>query len=94
MDGAYLPTFAALAGSVIGGFTSFASAWLTQRYRDRAKPLSGETTRRQDLYNQFIEEAAVRLRVYCSSQVETYRLRSVREIEVYSPSSCIDCMKM
>jgi hypothetical protein len=43
---------------VIGGFTSFASAWLTQRYRDRAKRLSGETTRHQDLYRQFIEEAS------------------------------------
>src|SRR5262252_3586581 len=30
MNTAYLPAFAALAGSAIGGLTSFASAWLTQ----------------------------------------------------------------
>jgi len=58
MDTGYLPAFAALAGSVIGGLTSFASAWLTQHDQDRSKRLSGEKTRRQKLYNQFIDEAS------------------------------------
>jgi hypothetical protein len=58
MDTAYVPAFAALAGSAIGGLTSFASAWLTQHDRDRVKRLSEEKTRRQKLYKQFIDEAS------------------------------------
>jgi hypothetical protein len=58
MDTPYLPAFAALAGSAIGGFTSFASAWLTQHHQERATRLSGEKTRRQKLYKQFIDEAS------------------------------------
>ena len=58
MNTAYLPAFAALAGSAIGRLTSFASAWLTQHHQDRAKRLSGEKTRRQKLYKQFIDEAS------------------------------------
>jgi hypothetical protein len=58
MDSAYLPAVAALAGSVIGGLTSFASAWLTQRRQDRSKRLSQAKGRRQKLYKQFIDEAS------------------------------------
>src|SRR5438105_759145 len=58
MNPAYLPALAALAGSAIGGFTSFASAWLTQHRQDRAKRLSQDKARRQKLYRQFIEEAS------------------------------------
>jgi hypothetical protein len=58
MNPSYLPAFAALAGSAIGGMTSFASAWLTQHRQDRANRLQGEKTRRQKLYKQFIDEAS------------------------------------
>ncbi|QPF88683.1 hypothetical protein [Bradyrhizobium commune] len=58
MNAAYLPAIAALAGSAIGGLTSFASAWLTQYHQDRANRLSGEKARRQELYKQFIDEAS------------------------------------
>jgi hypothetical protein len=57
-DPAYLPAVAALAGSAIGGFTSLASAWLTQRHQDRAKRLLQDKGRRQSLYKQFIVEAS------------------------------------
>src|ERR1700682_4692010 len=58
MNPVYLPAVAALAGSAIGGLTSFASAWLTQRHQDRATRLSRGKTRRQKLYRQFIDEAS------------------------------------
>jgi hypothetical protein len=58
MDSTYLPAVAALAGSAIGGLTSFASAWLTQHGQDRAKRLSRAKARRQKLYKQFIDEAS------------------------------------
>jgi hypothetical protein len=58
MDSAYLPALAALAGSAIGGLTSFTSAWLTQRRQDRSNRLSQAKAKRQKLYKQFIDEAS------------------------------------
>jgi hypothetical protein len=57
-DAAYLPAVAALAGSAIGGFTSLASAWLTQRHQDRAILFLQDKDRRQLLYKQFIDESS------------------------------------
>jgi hypothetical protein len=57
-DPAYVPAVAALAGSAIGGLTSFASAWLTQHRQDRAKRVLQDKGRRQSLYRQFIDEAS------------------------------------
>ena len=58
MNPAYLSALAALAGSAVGGLTSFASAWLTQRHQDRARRISGDKAKRQKLYKQFIDEAS------------------------------------
>ena len=58
MNPSYLPALAALAGSAIGGLTSFASAWLTQHRQDRAKRFLQDKARRQKLYKQFIDEAS------------------------------------
>ena len=78
MDSIYLPAVAALAGSAIGGLTSFASAWLTQNRQDRARRLSQDKARRQKLYKQFIDEAS---KLYADAivhdQVEVSALVSV-----------------
>jgi hypothetical protein len=66
MDATYLPALAALAGSAVGGLTSLASAWLTQRRQDLAKRLSQNKSRRQKLYKQFIDEAS---RLYADALV-------------------------
>jgi hypothetical protein len=58
MNSAYIPALAALAGSAIGSLTSLTSAWLTQHHQDRTNRLSGDKTRRQKLYKQFINEAS------------------------------------
>jgi hypothetical protein len=58
MNAAYLSALAALAGSVIGGLTTFAAAWVTQRQQANVQWLLQEKTRRQELYQQFIEEAS------------------------------------
>jgi hypothetical protein len=50
--------FAALAGSVIGGLTTFAAAWVTQRQQANVQWFLQEKTRRQELYHRFIEEAS------------------------------------
>jgi hypothetical protein len=58
MNPAYVSAFAALAGSVIGGLTTFAAAWVTQRHQANVQWFLQEKTRRQELYQQFIEEAS------------------------------------
>src|ERR1700758_2947530 len=58
MNTAYVSAFAALAGSLIGGLTTFAAAWVTQRQQANVQWILQEKTRRQELYQQFIEEAS------------------------------------
>jgi|SRR6516164_7615752 hypothetical protein len=58
MNAAYVSAIAALAGSIIGGLTSFATAWITQRHQANVQWLLQEKTRRQELYRQFIEDAS------------------------------------
>jgi hypothetical protein len=52
MDTAYISDFAALAGSVIGAFASFATTWLTQHQQGRATRLAQEMSRRKRLYGE------------------------------------------
>jgi hypothetical protein len=58
MNAGYVSAFAALAGSLIGGLTTFAAAWITQRRQANVQWLLQEKARRQELYQQFIEEAS------------------------------------
>jgi hypothetical protein len=58
MDIAYISALSALAGSAVGGFTSTATTWLTQRAQARAGQLAHEITRREDLYRDFITAAS------------------------------------
>src|SRR5215510_3355781 len=95
MNIALLPAFAALAGSAIGGLTSFASAWLTQHHQDRVKRLSGEKTRRQKLHKQFIDEASklyadalVHDQAEVSALVSVYALTS--RMSIVSSSAVIE----
>jgi hypothetical protein len=95
MNNAYLPALAALAGSAIGGLMSFASAWLTLHHQDRAKRLSGEKTRRQKLYKQFIDEASklyadalVHDQAEVSALVSVYAL--ISRMRVVSSSAVIE----
>jgi len=58
MDAAYISAFAALAGTAIGGLTSFATSWMTQHSQARAQRLASERERREALFGRFLEEAA------------------------------------
>jgi len=58
MDPAYISAIAALAGSAIGGLTSLAASWLTQRAQLRAQQLVHQIGTREQLYRDFLEEAA------------------------------------
>jgi hypothetical protein len=58
MDPGYFSAFAALAGSAVGGLTSLGASWLTQRTQVRAQQFAHDIGRREELYNDFIEEAS------------------------------------
>ena len=58
MTSEYFSAFAALAGSVVGGFMMLASSWLSQKTQARAEQLAHHKARREELYKEFIEEAA------------------------------------
>jgi len=58
MNSQYFSAFAALAGSVVGGFMMLASSWLSQKAQARAEQLEHHRTRREELYADFIEESA------------------------------------
>ena len=58
MHPAYISALAALAGSIIGGLTSLATSWLTQRTQARAQELTCHRRRREELYRTFIEQAS------------------------------------
>ena len=58
MDSAYLSAVAALAGSTLGGLTSLGASWLTQHTQFKTQQLSQDRLRREELYRDFIDEAA------------------------------------
>ena len=58
MEPAYLSAFAALAGSTIGSLTSLTASWLTHYVQFRAQQRAHDVSRREQLYANFIEEAA------------------------------------
>jgi hypothetical protein len=58
LNEAYISAFAALAGAIIGGLTSFGTSWFTQRAQLRTAHREGERAKLEALYNDFISEAA------------------------------------
>jgi hypothetical protein len=55
---ATLSALAALAGSAIGGLTSFLSSWLSQSAQLKAQLFLSDKSRRQKLYRTFVEVAS------------------------------------
>jgi hypothetical protein len=58
MDAGYITALAALGGAALGGLTSFATSWTTQRVQMNAERNATSKSRRQKLYNAFIDSAA------------------------------------
>jgi adenosylmethionine-8-amino-7-oxononanoate aminotransferase len=58
MEPATISALAALAGATVGGVTSFAATWLTQRSQARVQELTHSLTVREQLYKAFIKEAS------------------------------------
>ena len=78
MEAAYISALAALAGSAIGGLTSFATSW--QHAQARAQRLAAEWEARAALFGRFLEEAA---KLY-SDALQSRRDDMTRLIDIYA----------
>ena len=58
MDSAILSATSALVGSLVGGVSTLAASWFTQRGQLRAQALVHESVKRETLYSEFIIEAS------------------------------------
>jgi hypothetical protein len=84
MDKAYISAIAALVGSIIGGLTSLATSWVTQRNQARVGELTRSRRRREKLYEQFISEAS-RLYIDAFGRDETQAFEQAIElVKIYS----------
>jgi hypothetical protein len=66
MDMLYVPALASFSGSASGTMASIVTGWVTQRRRDRARRSLRATSKREELYKSFIEEAS---RLYADALV-------------------------
>src|SRR5947209_9905021 len=71
MDPAILSATAGLIGSLVGGVSTFAASWLTQRGQLRVQTLIQQAVKREALYAEFIVEASKRLAEAWSHHAET-----------------------
>ena len=70
MDTAILSASAALIGSLVGGVSTFAASWFTQRRMLRTQTIAQHAMQRQALYSDFIVEASKRLTEAWNHQAE------------------------
>src|SRR5215510_15730800 len=58
MDSAWISAFSAVKGSLVGAFTSFVTTYVHQQAQYRRDFLSKQFAQRENLYSEFINEAA------------------------------------
>jgi hypothetical protein len=54
----YITAAVGLTGAIVGGVTSFATTWLTQSVQTKEKLQQATFNRRENLYTEFLKEAA------------------------------------
>lgn len=58
MDAAYLSAVAALTGSTIGGLTSLAASWLSQKAQFTTQQRTHDIAKREEVFSSFMDEAS------------------------------------
>jgi hypothetical protein len=58
MEGVLISGVAALSGSAIGGLVSAAATWMAHRHQDRRERTAMQTTRRERIFTEFMEQAS------------------------------------
>jgi hypothetical protein len=58
MDNSIIAALSAIAGSTVGGLSTFATTFLNQRYATRRETLVKDVANREQLYPEFLKEVA------------------------------------
>ncbi len=58
LNPAFISAFAALAGAIIGGLTSFATSWFTQRAQLQSADRQARRAKLEALYNEHLTQVA------------------------------------
>jgi hypothetical protein len=58
MDAPIVSALAAVFGSMVGGSSTVATAWVTQRTQSKRELIGAEISKRETLYGEFISEAS------------------------------------
>jgi hypothetical protein len=95
MDPAILSATAGLVGSLVGGVSTFAASWLTQRGQLRTQTLVQQAVKREALYSEFIVEASKRIADAWSHQAESPEVvaglySAVERMRLTSSSAVLD----
>jgi hypothetical protein len=96
MDTAVLSASAGLIGSLIGGVSTFAASWVTQRKLLGTQTRMHHARQRQKLYSEFIVEATNRLAEAWNHQAEGPEVVSnlysaVQRMRLVSSGAVVEC---
>ena len=58
LDSSIISALSALFGSLIGGASTFATAWVSQKSQNRRESINAEIRRREQVYTEFIDECS------------------------------------
>jgi hypothetical protein len=96
IDPALLSAISALVGALTGGGASLAAAIYTQRYQDRLQRVARETTKREQVYADFIMNASkLLLNAYVHDGItlngdEQHLVGLANRMRLFAPPSVID----
>jgi hypothetical protein len=95
MESAYISALAVLAGSMMGGMTSLAASWLGQHAQFRSQQRATGLSRREALYESFIEEASkLYADAYSHTETDISKLvnlyASIGKMRVLSSSTVVE----
>jgi hypothetical protein len=93
IDPAFLSAISALVGALMGGGASLAAAIYTQRYQNRLQRVAHETTKREQVYADFIMDASkLLLNAYVHDEItlggdEQHLIGLANRMRLFAPSS-------
>ena len=82
METTIVTALAGIAGSLCGGSASVATAWLTQKTRNKRERIRAEVKKREALYGEFINE--------CSQRVMDSLARNALLAEIYKQTKVLE----
>jgi|SRR5580704_304282 sugar/nucleoside kinase (ribokinase family) len=96
IDSAFLSAISVLIGALMGGSASLAAAIYTQRHQDRLQRVARETTKREQVYADFIVSASkLLLNAYVHDEItldgdEQHIVGLANRMRLFAPPNVID----